>query len=237
MKSSNKQFDDLFRQKLQELNFEPDEMVQQSFLKHIQTNKQKVAKRTWGKLGLLLLVVSAIVLLQHNIKYGNKKQAFQAQTGYQSNFNYANSSLFTNDNSPQGPSEQIDKQLQPNLSSIIETNQSTVQNDQPEQLQLLKQHKKQHPKGLVLAKFKTAPAISSFFRYEGAALVEQKTAASETIICGQNREKTKIIIARSRVANFKTDSLATADKEGVYRPNGFDEDAVIQYTVFDKNHL
>lgn len=237
MKSSNKQFDDLLRQKLQELNFEPDEMVQERFLKQIQTNKRKLARKTWGKLGLLLVVVSAIVLLQHKIKYRNKKQSFQAQTSYQSNFNFSNSSLFSNDNSQQEPNKKINNQLQLNINALVVLNESSSEKNQPELLQLLKQHPKEQSKGLVLAKFKTAPSIGTFFRYEGAPLVEQKAALSETIVCGQNREKTKIIIARSRVANFKTDSLATADKEGVYRPSGFDEDAVIQYTVFDKNHL
>jgi len=237
MKSSNKQFDDLLRQKLQELNFEPDEMVQERFLKQIQTNKRKLARKTWGKLGLLLVVVSAIVLLQHKIKYRNKKQSFQAQTSYQSNFNFSNSSLFSNDNSQQEPNKKINNQLQLNLNALVVLNESSSEKNQPELLQLLKQHTKEQPKGLVLAKFKPAPSIGAFFRYDGAPLVEQKAALSETIVCGQNRDKTKIIIARSRVANFKTDSLASEYIEGVYRPNGFDEDAVIQYSVFDKKQL
>ena len=68
-------------------------------------------------------------------------------------------------------------------------------------------------------------------------LSDQKTSVSETLICGQNKEKTKLVIARSRIANFQADSLAKDKEKGICRPNGFDEDAVIQYNVYDKRTL
>jgi hypothetical protein len=84
---------------------------------------------------------------------------------------------------------------------------------------------------------KHAPAISGVFLFEGEKLKEEKASNTQTIVCGQNKAKTKIIIARSRVANFSADSLAREHTQGVCRPTGFDDDAVIQYNVYDKSTL
>jgi len=80
MKTSKKQFDDLFKQKLNSIKFEPNAAAQEALLKQIKKNKTKLVKKTWGKLSLVLLMVSTFVLLQQKVQYGNNPNVFQTQT-------------------------------------------------------------------------------------------------------------------------------------------------------------
>ena len=77
MKTSKKQFDDLFKQKLSSINFEPTPAAQEALLKQIKKDKNKLVKKTWGKLSLVLLMVSTFVLLQHKVQYRSVANFFE----------------------------------------------------------------------------------------------------------------------------------------------------------------
>lgn len=242
MKSSNKQFDDLIKQKLKTLHFEPNESAQHTFLRQLQQKKKKSAFKTWGKLSILILAISSLVLLQQNIQYRYKKQQFKAQTYFQEALQFTSNSLFTNASpTTEAPTKDfhlgLDEQLTAILQNDLGPSFTQVQEKQDEAWQKLTKGQLAQPHSLRFQTAKTAPAIADLFKYEGSALLEQKASAAATVICGQNREKTKIVIARSRIAHFQADSMAQDSSNGVCRPSGLDDDAVIQYNVFDKSSL
>jgi hypothetical protein len=236
MKTSNKQFDQLFKQKMQELHFEASDTPISELLKQTKQKQKLQRNKTWGKLSIILIIVNAVVFFQLHIRYNAKPQRHQAQNNFENvtSFTLANQAIFTN---------QISNQNTHNIKSTkVESGEIFILNRQ-NIIKTEENWQKIDPKSLkVKSKLhiyhsKQAPVISGVFLFEGEKLKEEKASNAQTIICGQNKEKTKIIIARSRVANFKADSLARENIQGVCRPAGFDDDAVIQYNVFDKRAL
>ena len=236
MKTSNKQFDQLFKQKMQELHFEASDTHISELLKQTKQQHKLLRNKTWGKLSIILIIVNAAVFFQLHIRYNAKPPRYQAQNNFENltAFTFTNQTAFTNQISNQHTNLiQANKGKTGEIALLIEENRSKTE----ENWQKLAK-KSLHDKAKLNAYHsKHEPAISGLFLFEGEKLKEEKASKTQTIVCGQNKEKTKIIIARSRVANFKADSLAKENAQGVCRPTGFDDDAVIQYNVFDKKTL
>lgn len=236
MKTSNKQFDQLFKQKMQELHFEASDTHISELLKQTKQQHKLLRNKTWGKLSIILIIVNAVVFFQLHIRYNAKPPRYQAQNNFENltSFTLANQTIFTNQIA--NLNTQLAKSNKVQSSEITQLNdQNSIENE--EKWQILAK-KSLHEKAKLNAYYsKHAPAISGIFLYEGEKLKEEKASQTQTIVCGQNKEKTKIIIARSRVATFKADSLAKENAQGVCRPTGFDDDVVIQYNVFDKRAL
>jgi len=236
MKTSNKQFDQLFKQKMQELHFEASDTHISELLKQTKQQHKMLRNKTWGKLSIILIIVNAAVFFQLHIRYNAKPPRYQAQNNFENltAFTFTNQTAFTNQISNQHTNLIQTNKLQ-SSEIVILNDQNSIETEENWQ-KLAK--KSLHDKAKLNAYHsKHAPAISGLFLFEGEKLKEEKASKTQTIVCGQNKEKTKIIIARSRVANFKADSLAKENAQGVCRPTGFDDDAVIQYNVFDKKTL
>jgi hypothetical protein len=234
MKTSKKQFDDLFKQKLNSIKFEPNAAAQEALLKQIKKNKTKLVKKTWGKLSLVLLMVSTFVLLQQKVQYGNNPNVFQTQTSVPL------LSVFPafEWGKPSAPNAalEVPKPQNPILSVVanLQVNEQATQADIWDPLKT----EKHNPRKVLQARTnQLAPPITEVFEYEGQPLFESKASANQTLLCGQNKAQTKLIIAQSKVAKFDTDSTVSEVENGVFRPTGFDQNAVIQYTIFDKRSL
>jgi hypothetical protein len=236
MKTSNKQFDQLFKQKMQELHFEASDTPISELLKQTKQQHKLLRNKTWGKLSIILIIVNAAVFFQLHFRYNTKTPRYQAQNNFENltAFTFTNQTAFTNQISNQHTNLiQTNKEKTAEIALLIEENSSKTE----ENWQKLAKKSLHEKTKLNAYHSKHAPAISGLFLFEGEKLKEEKASKTQTIVCGQNKEKTKIIIARSRVANFKADSLAKENAQGVCRPTGFDDDAVIQYNVFDKKTL
>lgn len=236
MTSSKQQFDKLFKQKMQALQFEPTDNAASKLLEDLKQKKKQVRTKTWGKLSMILIVMNTLVVLQLNFRYNQKPALYQARN----NFENVNAFSFTSEPSFVASGEQHlikEEQQYFILNELFETVHPGSNTQTTETWTMLSKMAAKNKAGLHIYHFKTAPPIAAIFEFEGDVLSEQKTSVSETLICGQNKEKTKLVIARSRIANFQADSLAKDKEKGICRPNGFDEDAVIQYNVYDKRTL
>jgi hypothetical protein len=205
-------------------------------LKQTKQQHKLLRNKTWGKLSIILIIVNAAVFFQLRIRYNAKPPRYQAQNNFENltSFTLANQATFTDQIT--NLNTQLVKSTKVESSEIsILNNQNIVETE--ENWQKLAKKSLHEKTKLNAYHSKHAPAISGLFLFEGEKLKEEKASQTQTIVCGQNKEKTKIIIARSRVANFKADSLAKENAQGVCRPTGFDDDAVIQYNVFDKRAL
>ena len=236
MKTSNKQFDQLFRQKMQELHFEASDAPISELLKQTKQQHKLLRNKTWGKLSIILIIVNAAVFFQLHIRYNAKPPRYQAQNNFENltAFTFTNQTDFTNQISNQNTQLVKNNEKESIEISFLEGQNSS---DTQEKWQKLAKKLLHEKTKLNAYHSKLAPAINGVFLFDGEKLKEEKASNTQTIVCGQNKEKTKIIIARSRVANFKADSLAKENAQGVCRPTGFDDDAVIQYNVFDKRAL
>lgn len=233
MKSSKQSFDQVFKEKLQELTFEATAADTPDFLKKQAPKKKKLVKKTLGKLSMLLTVVGSFAFLQQKIQYKNE--------------------VLASSNTDQEPITYLNNSAQPFAPVKINLQESDLNNTVlPSQLialnvvdptqdettwQQLKTKELLQKGRLSIFRFTAAPAISDIFEYEGAALIEQQTSTEKTVVCGLNKEKNKLVIARSRVASFDADTSANENEQGVYRPAELTDDAVIQYNVFDKQSL
>ncbi|MEY4803726.1 MAG: hypothetical protein RL331_239 [Bacteroidota bacterium] len=235
MKTSKKQFDDLFKQKLSSINFEPTPAAQEALLKQIKKDKNKLVKKTWGKLSLVLLMVSTFVLLQHKVQYRSVANFFQSQS---TNSTFA--ALQSLNFAPAiEPVQKSAAQPKNNAIQLLVAELQAAAATQPKEL-----WESIAAKNVVLEKpqlkakaRQLAPPIAKVFKFEGTPLFESAASANQTIICGQNKAHTKLIIAQSKVAKFDTDSTVNETENGVFRPTGFDQNAVIQYNIFDKRTL
>jgi hypothetical protein len=236
MKTSNKQFDQLFRKKMQELHFEASDAPISELLKQTKQRHKLLRNKTWGKLSIILIIVNAAVFFQLHIRYNAKAPRYQAQNNFENltAFAFTNQTDFTNQISNQNTQLVKNNEKESTEISFLEDQNSSETQEKWQKLAKKLLHEKTK---LNAYHSKHAPAINGVFLFEGEKLKEEKASNTQTIVCGQNKEKTKIIIARSRVANFKADSLAKENAQGVCRPKGFDDDAVIQYNVFDKRAL
>ncbi len=236
MKTSKKQFDTLFKEKLQTLYFEPPVAAQEQLLKALKRNRNNVLKKTWGKLSVILIVVSTLVLLQQKNQSYGKVNYFQSQQSAQLLSSYP---IFDVNNMP---TESLEKEAsrtainKPILSivALLQPDEIVHEKEFWEPLEIEQNKTRQH---LKIRTQEVAPPINDIFEFEGDPLIESKASNNQTILCGQNKAQTKIIIAQSKIAKFSTDSIAKDQENGVCRPVGFDENAVIQYTVYDKRSL
>lgn len=236
MKTSNKQFDQLFKQKMQELHFEASDTPISELLKQTKQQHKLLRNKTWGKLSIILIIVNAAVFFQLHFRSNTKTPGYQAQNNFENltAFTFTNQTAFTNQISHQNTLLVKGNKIETGTISIL-NDPNIIENE--ENWQKLAKKSLHEKTKLNAYRSKLAPAISGIFLFEGEKLKEEKASNTQTIVCGQNKEKTKIIIARSRVANFKADSLAKENAQGVCRPTGFDDDAVIQYNVYDKSTL
>jgi hypothetical protein len=236
MKTSNKQFDQLFKQKMQELHFEASDTHISELLKQTKQQHKLLRNKTWGKLSIILIIVNAAVFFQLHIRYNAKPPRYQAQNNFENltSFTLTRQANFTNQIANLN-SQPVKNQQEESIEISFLNEQNS--GETAENWQKLAKKSLHEKTKLNAFHSKDAPAISGVFLFEGEKLKEEKASKTQTIVCGQNKEKTKIIIARSRVANFKADSLAKENAQGVCRPTGFDDDAVIQYNVFDKRAL
>jgi hypothetical protein len=235
MKTSKKQFDDLFKEKLKTIQFEPSVAAQEALLKALKRNKINLVKKTWGKLSFVLILVSTLVYFQHQQEqHTDQAHYFQSQTRVDL-FNTYPSSDFTRlfdlkqNNTQTQPSKPILA-----IVAQLQTNEQVTEKERWDPLQLTQKSIRPQLKSRTQ---QVAPPIQHVFEFEGTALIESKSSANQTLLCGQNKAQTKLIIAQSKIAKFSTDSVARDQESGVCRPVGFDENAVIQYTVFDKRSL
>lgn len=235
MKTSKKQFDDLFKQKLSSINFEPTPAAQEALLKQIKKDKNKLVKKTWGKLSLVLLMVSTFVLLQHKVQYRSVANFFQSQ-----NTNSTFAALQSLNFAPATePAQKSAAQPKNNAIQLLVAELQAAAAPQPKELwESIAARNVVFEKPQLKAKARQlAPPIAKVFKFEGNPLFESAASANQTIICGQNKAHTKLIIAQSKVAKFDTDSTVNETENGVFRPTGFDQNAVIQYNIFDKRTL
>lgn len=235
MKTSKKQFDDLFKQKLSSINFEPTPAAQEALLKQIKKDKNKLVKKTWGKLSLVLLMVSTFVLLQHKVQYRSVANFFQSQST-NSTFAALQSLNFA---PATEPAQKSAAQPKNNAIQLLVAELQAAAAPQPKELwESIAARNVVFEKPQLKAKARQlAPPIAKVFKFEGNPLFESAASANQTIICGQNKAHTKLIIAQSKVAKFDTDSTVNETENGVFRPTGFDQNAVIQYNIFDKRTL
>ena len=98
MKTSNKQFDQLFKQKMQELHFEASDTHISELLKQTKQQHKLLRNKTWGKLSIILIIVNAAVFFQLHIRYNAKPPRYQAQNNFENltSFTLANQTVFTN---------------------------------------------------------------------------------------------------------------------------------------------
>jgi len=235
MKTSKKQFDDLFKQKLSSIQFEPIPAAQEALLKQIKKDKNKLVKKTWGKLSFVLLMVSTFVLLQHKVQYRSVANFFQSQST-NSTFAALQSLNFA---PATEPTQKSTAQPKNKAIQLLVAELQAAAAPQPKELwESIAAKNVVFEKPQLKAKVRQlAPPIAKVFKFEGNPLFESAASANQTIICGQNKAHTKLIIAQSKVAKFDTDSTVTEIENGVFRPAGFDENAVIQYNIFDKRTL
>jgi len=235
MKTSKKQFDDLFKQKLSSINFEPTPAAQEALLKQIKKDKTKLVKKTWGKLSLVLLMVSTFVLLQHKVQYRSVANFFQSQST-NSTFAALQSLNFV---PATEPAQKSAAQPKNNAIQLLVAELQAAAAPQPKELwESIAAKNVVFEKPQLKAKARQlAPPIAKVFKFEGTPLFESAASANQTIICGQNKAHTKLIVAQSKVAKFETDSTVNETENGVFRPTGFDQNAVIQYNIFDKRTL
>ena len=235
MKSSKHPFDQLFKEKLQELTFEATAADTPKFLKKQLPRKNKSIKKSLGKLSMLFAVVGSFAFLQQKIQYKNEVLSANDINRENISFLKQTEELHSSENNAMhdtDPSQKLPQSAAQELAQV--SGASPSENSDWEKLKT----KQLNMRGnLSLFRFKVAPAIDDIFEYEGAALVAQQASTEKTVICGLNQEKSKLVIARSKVANFKADSAATDQQQGIYRPTALDDDAVIQYNVFDKQSL
>ena len=235
MKTSKKQFDDLFKQKLSTIHFEPTPAAQEKLLKQLKQNKTKLVKKTWGKLSLVLLLVSTFVLLQQKVQYRNYPNYFQSQVA-SSTFAALQSLNLAPATEPQLKSTAQPKHQAMQL--LVAALQAASVPQPKELWETIAAKNVVLDKPQLKAKVQQlAPPIAKVFKFEGNPLFESAASANQTLICGQNKAHTKLIIAQSKVAKFDTDSTVTEIENGVFRPAGFDQNAVIQYNIFDKRSL
>jgi hypothetical protein len=234
MKTSKKQFDDLFKQKLSSIKFEPNAAAQEALLKQIKKNKTKLVKKTWGKLSFVLLMVSTFVMLQQKVQYGSNPNLFQSQASVPllavfPTFEWGK---------PSAPNAALEVPTPQNpILSVVANLQANEQAKQPEIWDPLKIEKHNARKVLQPRTEQLAPPITDFFEFEGQPLFESKASTNQTLLCGQNQAQTKLIIAQSKIAKFATDSIVRNQENGICRPSGFDENAIIQYAIYDKRSL
>ncbi len=235
MKTSKKQFDDLFKQKLSSIQFEPIPAAQEALLKQIKKDKNKLVKKTWGKLSFVLLMVSTFVLLQHKVQYRSVANFFQSQST-NSTFAALQSLNFA---PATEPTQKSTAQPKNKAIQLLVAELQAAAAPQPKELwESIAAKNVVFEKPQLKAKVRQlAPPIAKVFKFEGNPLFESAASANQTIICGQNKAHTKLIIAQSKVAKFDTDSTVNEIENGVFRPAGFDENAVIQYNIFDKRTL
>ena len=235
MKTSKKQFDDLFKQKLSSIQFEPIPAAQEALLKQIKKDKNKLVKKTWGKLSFVLLMVSTFVLLQHKVQYRSVANFFQSQST-NSTFAALQSLNFA---PATEPTQKSTAQPKNKAIQLLVAELQAAAAPQPKELwESIAAKNVVFEKPQLKAKVRQlAPPIAKVFKFEGNPLFESAASANQTIICGQNKAHTKLIIAQSKVAKFDTDSTVNEIENGVFRPTGFDENAVIQYNIFDKRTL
>jgi hypothetical protein len=235
MKTSKKQFDELFKEKLKTLKFEPPVAAQEQLLQALKRNKVTLVKKTWGKLTLVLILVSTLVFLQRQqAQTADETHYFQSQTSIDLFNAYPSSdfrrllNLKQNKHHPE-PSKSILA-----IVADLQSNEAVKESELWDPFQI----KQTSPRPQLKTRTpQVAPPIKDIFEFEGTALVDSKRSANQTLLCGQNKAQTKLIIAQSKIAKFSTDSIARDQEGGVYRPVGFDENAVIKYTVFDKRNL
>ena len=235
MKTSKKQFDDLFKQKLSSINFEPTPAAQEALLKQIKKDKTKLVKKTWGKLSLVLLMVSTFVLLQHKVQYRSVANFFQSQST-NSTFAALQSLNFV---PATEPAQKSAAQPKNKAIQLLVAELQAAAAPQPKELwESIAAKNVVFEKPQLKAKARQlAPPIAKVFKFEGTPLFESAASANQTIICGQNKAHTKLIVAQSKVAKFDTVSTVNEAENGVFRPTGFDQNAVIQYNIFDKRTL
>jgi hypothetical protein len=130
MKTSKKQFDDLFKQKLSSIHFEPIPAAQEALLKQIKKDKNKLVKKTWGKLSFVLLMVSTFVLLQHKVQYRSVANFFQSQ-GTNSTFAALQSLNFVPANEP---TQKSAAQLKNNAMQLLVAELQAAAATQPKEL-------------------------------------------------------------------------------------------------------
>lgn len=235
MKSSKPSFDQLFKQKLQELTFEATAADTPDFLKKQVPKKKKIVKKTLGKLSMLFAVIGSFAFLQQKIQYKNEELSANDINRAHGSFLNQIVELHSLENNAMQNTDLSQKMPESATQELAQVTGATPSDDTNWEILKTKQL---NTKGkLSLIRFKVAPAIDEIFEYEGAALIEQQSSTEKTVVCGLNKEKNKLVIARSRVANFKADSLANDKEQGVYRPADLEDDAVIQYNVFDKQSL
>jgi hypothetical protein len=179
-------------------------------------------------------MVSTFVLLQQKVQYGNNPNVFQTQTSVPL------LSVFPafEWGKPSAPNAVLEVPTPQNaILSVVANLQANEQATQAEIWDPFKTEKHISRKVLQARTNQLAPPITEVFEYEGQPLFESKASANQTLLCGQNKAQTKLIIAQSKVAKFDTDSTVSEVENGVFRPTGFDQNAVIQYTIFDKRSL
>jgi hypothetical protein len=233
MKSTPKQFDQLIKEKLNSLEFTSQASDQELLKQKLHAAKSKANKQTGIKLLLVIGICASFALMQRYFKKGNL-QYFKVQEISSALPNLASEAAAFQ------PKREVGSESQAtNMPELIAHFQQEP-NSTPALFEKL-QHLPKFPHGKIslngLDEIQ-APAIDQLVKYEGKFLQEAQTSKQKTLICGQSEDGSKLIVAQSKVAKFKADStLSNNDDFGVYRPSGLQEDAVIQYAVFDKKTL
>ena len=174
MKTSNKQFDQLFKQKMQELHFEASDMHISELLKQTKQQNKLLRNKTWGKLSIILIIVNAAVFFQLHIRYNAKPPRYQAQNNFENltSFTLTHQAPFTNQIA------NLNTQLVKNNKeesigiSFLDDQNSSYTEENWQKLAKKSLHEKTK---LNAYHSKHAPAISGLFLFEGEKLKEGQT--------------------------------------------------------------
>ena len=178
MKSSKHPFDQLFKEKLQELTFEATAADTPKFLKKQLPRKNKSIKKSLGKLSMLFAVVGSFAFLQQKIQYKNEVLSANDINRENISFLKQTEELPTSENNAMhdtDPSQKLPQSAAQELAQV--SGASPSENSDWEKLKT----KQLNMRGnLSLFRFKVAPAIDDIFEYEGAALVAQQASTEKT---------------------------------------------------------
>lgn len=237
MKSSNKQFDQIIKEKLHSLEFSTQLADQELLMKKLHSKDFSTKKYTGLKFLMVLALLSSFAFIQLQQQKGTAHY-FQVQ---EISKDAPLLAKFINEapvfQTPRTAVAQVNGNQLQQLVAHFQTPQQRANTTTPiEKLQHLPKYPQVRSTLTGLNRIQ-APAIDQFVKYNGKPLQEAQTSVQKTLVCGQSEDGSKLIVAQSKVAKFKADSTLANDDFGVYRPAGLQEDAVIQYAVYDKKTL
>ncbi|MEN9699007.1 MAG: hypothetical protein RLZZ301_205 [Bacteroidota bacterium] len=227
MNKNNQRFDDVFKHKLKQLQFEPSADFTADFSSRLKRYKRIQLLKKWGGLSLVLTCIGLSFLL-----FGKQLNASKTKAAYHPD------ALSMNQAHVDPIATKKEAYLTAIPSNFLATSFYSTQNrNEHDQYEYLQRLHFQNPIALKPIKKWVNPAIDSFFEFEGETLYNALFSPSKDLMVGLNGKGTKIVIARSKPGKYAVDTSNANQGDGLYRPKGFEADAVIEYHSFEKQAL